>query len=215
MWFKSHDLSSAARKRVTEAVTAAEKNTAGEIVVVMARMSSDHVHVPLHIATGVALAVPLITPFVDSFSDFEEVSIFAIFFVQLAVFIAVALLFSIPTLRYLVTPKRLLRKHSHQLAAAQYLASNIVATQGRTGVLIFVSLFERYVEVIGDQAISSKLKPGDWDKIVKEMLPLLRDKRTPDALVLAVERCGALLAKHFPPGDKNPNELSDQFIVLE
>ena len=215
MWFKSHDLSPAARKRVTEAVTAAEKNTAGEIVVVAARMSSDHVHVPLHIATGVALAVPLITPFVDFFSYFEEVSIFAIFFVQLAVFIAVALLFSIPALRYFVTPKRLLRKHSHQLAATQYLASNIVATQGRTGVLIFVSLFERYVEVIGDQAISSKLKPGDWDKIVKEMLPLLRDKRTPDALVLAVERCGAWLAKHFPPGDKNPNELSDQFIVLE
>ena len=107
-----------------------------------------------------------------------------------------------------------MRKYAHRNAAAQFLATNMSATKGRTGVLIFVSLLERYVEVIGDQSIAEKLSKKDWQAIVDEMLPLLRDKKSADAMVLAVERCGALLAKHFPAGSTNRNELSDRLIVL-
>ncbi len=214
MWFKRHDLSPTARARVTEAVGAAEKNTSGEIVVVAARMSSDHVHVPLHIATGVALAMPLLTPFFEFFSDWEEVTMFAQFFWQLIVFIVVALVFSIPQIRYLVTPKRIMRRNAHNLAAAQFLRFNLSDTKARTGVLIFVSLFERYVEIIGDRSIAEKLKHSDWQKIVDQMLPLMRNKKTPEALVFGVEHCGALLAEHFPRRGKSTNELPNTFIVL-
>jgi len=214
MWFKPHDLSPVARARVTEAVGEAEKSTSGEIVVVAARMSSDHVHVPIHIATGVALAMPLITPFFEIFSDFEEYSMFAQFFWQLIVFIIVALIFSIPQIRYIVTPKRIMRRNAHNLAAAQFLRFNLADTKARTGVLIFVSFFERYVEIIGDRSISEKLKHSDWQKIVDQMLPLMRDRKTPEALVLGVEQCGALLAEHFPRHDKSSNELPNTFIVL-
>jgi putative membrane protein len=76
------------------------------------------------------------------------------------------------------------------------------------------SLLERYVEVIGDTAIAQKVTQADWQKIVDQMLPLLRDHKTTDALVLAVEQCGKILATHFPAGSNNPNELPDHFIVL-
>ena len=88
------------------------------------------------------------------------------------------------------------------------------ATKGRTGVLIFVSLLERYAEVIGDQAIAEKFTQADWQKVIDEMLPVLQERKACDALVLAVERCGGMLAAHFPPARQNTNELPDGFIVL-
>ncbi len=209
-----HDLSPAERRKVTEAITRAEKRTSGEIIVVAAGASDDYIHVPIHLATAAALAVPLTVPLLARFSDWAAISIYWLFIVQLCVFIGVALVLSLPFFRYATTPRRLMHKYAHRNAAAQFLATNISATRARTGVLIFVSLLERYVEVIGDQAIAAKLSQADWQKVVDEMLPLLRAKKTTDALVLAVDQCGALLANHFPESKDNPNELPDHFIVL-
>ena len=214
MRFLGHDLSPSEHRKVTEAITAAEKTTSGEIVVVAARESDDYVHVPIHIATAVALATPLAVPLLDRFAPWSAISVQQLFLVQLGVFIILAFALSVPLLRYAVTPKKLMHKYAHRNAAAQFLARSMSNTRGRTGVLIFVSLLERYVEVIGDQEIASKLTQRDWQKIVDEMLPLLREKKTAEALILAVEHCGALLAAHFPPSDDNPNELPDNFIIL-
>jgi putative membrane protein len=209
-----HDLSTAERRKVTEAITKAEQHTSGEIVVVAARASDDYIHVPIHLATAAALAVPLTVPLLAHFAAWSAISVYWLFVVQLCVFLVVALVFSIPVLRYAITPRRLMHKYAHRNAAAQFLATNISATRARTGVLIFVSLLERYVEVIGDKDIAVKISHADWQKIVDEMLPLLREKRAADALMLAVDRCGKMLAQHFPAGKRNPNELPDHFIVL-
>jgi len=210
-----HDLSAAERNKVTRAIAAAEKHTSGEIVVVAARASDDYIHVPIHLAAGCALAVPLLVPLFARFAPWSAITVSTLFLVQLCVFILVALLFSLPALRYAVTPMRLMRKYAHRHAAAQFLASNIVATKERTGILIFVSLLERYVEVIGDSGIAAKLSQRDWQKIVDEIVPLLKNKQTADALTLAVQLSGTLLARHFPAGHHNPNELPDRFIVIE
>ncbi len=209
-----HDLSAAECRKVTLAITAAEHHTSGEIVAVAARASDDYIHVPIHIAAACALALPLVAPLVGRFMPWASISIWQVFVAQLIVFILVASVLSLPRLRYAVTPRAMMKKYAHRNAAAQFLATNISATTRRTGILIFVSLLEHHVEVIGDQAIASKLAQHDWQEIIGDMLPLLRDKKTCDAMVLAVERCGALLAKHFPDVGKNDNELPDRFIVL-
>ncbi len=215
MRFLGHDLTSVERSKVTLAIGAAERHTSGEIVVVAARASDDYIHVPIHVATACALAVPLTIPLLERWSPWSAISISGLLVVQLCVFIGIALLLSLPFFRYAITPRHLMHKYAHRNAAAQFLATNVSATKARTGVLIFVSLLERYVEVIGDKDIAEKLSQHDWQKIIDDMLPLLREKRTTDALVLAVARCGQLLAQHFPAGRSNPNELPDHFIVLD
>jgi putative membrane protein len=203
------------RGRVTKAITQAEKRTSGEIVVVATAQSDDYIHVPLHVAAGLALAVPLFLPLVAKFMPWQAISHFWVYLAQLVAFIIVALLLSLEPLRYYVTPKSLMRKYAGRYAASQFLSMNMHGTRGRTGVLIFVSLLERHCEVIGDTAIASKVGHATWQAIVDEMLPILREERIADALVLGVERCGEVLAKHFPPGAVDPNELPDHFIVLE
>ncbi len=196
------------------AIKKAEILTSGEIVVVAAKQSDDYVHVPIHIAAGLALAVPFVLPWTARFFPWASVTLWWVFAIQLIVFIVVALVLSQTWFLHLVTPRRLMRKYAHRHASSQFLAVNTHGTGGRTGVLIFVSLLERYVEIIGDTAIASKVSHTEWQKIVDQMLPLLKEQRLVDALVLGVEQCGDRLAEHFTPNSPNPNELPNHFIML-
>jgi putative membrane protein len=202
------------RHAVVAAIKIAELKTSGEIMVVVAKQSDDYVHVPIHIAAGMALAVPFVLPWAARFFPWASVTLWWVFAVQLILFIVVALVLSQSWFRYLVTPRRLMRKYAHRNAATQFLAVNTHSTGGRTGVLIFVSLLERYVEIVADTAIAAKVSHADWQRIVDQMLPLLKAQKLTEALVLGVEHSGAKLAKHFPPSTVNPNELPDHFIVL-
>jgi putative membrane protein len=209
------DISTADRRKVTLAIKIAEEATSGEIVVIAASQSDDYIHVPLHIAAATALAAPIVLPMFSGFFPWSSVPLFWVFILQLSVFIVVALVLGFAPIRYAITPKRLMRKYAHRNATAQFLSSNIHATSGRTGVLIFVSLLERHCEIIADRAIAEKVGHIRWQKIIDEMLRPLRAGQTTDALVDAVGQCGAILAEHFPPETPNINELPDHFIVLE
>ena len=202
------------RHAVVAAIKDAELKTNGEIMVVVAKQSDDYVHVPIHIAAGMALGVPFVLPWAARFFPWASVTLWWVFAIQLIVFIVVALVLSQSWFRYLVTPRRLMRKYAHRNAATQFLAVNAHGTGGRTGVLIFVSLLERYVEIVADTAIAAKVSHADWQRIVDQMLPLLKAQKLTEALVLGVELSGEKLAKHFPPSAANPNELPDHFIVL-
>ena len=202
------------RHAVVAAIKSAELNTSGEIIVVAAKQSDDYVHVPIHIAAGLALAVPFILPWAARFFPWATVTMWWVFAIQLIIFIVAALVLSQSWFRYLVTPRRLMRKYAHRNAATQFLAVNTHGTGGRTGVLIFVSLLERYVEIVADTAIAAKVSNADWQRIVDQMLPLLKAQKLTEALVLGIEQSGEKLAKHFPPSATNPNGLPDHFIVL-
>ena len=210
----ARDLSPSERQKVTEAITKVEKTTRGEIVAVAARQSDDYIHVPLHIAAALALALPFCGVAFNHYFPWYAIGMSWLFVSQLGIFIVAALLLSLPALRYHITPRRLMQKYASRNASHQFLALNTGSTQGRTGVLMFVSILERYVEIIGDTGITSKVDKQIWQRIVDDMLPLLKQHKTSDAMILAVERCGAELAQYFPPGKTNPNELPDRFIVL-
>jgi putative membrane protein len=203
------------RERVVSTIREAEQKTSGEIVVVVAIQSDDYIHVPLHIAAGIALAVPLALPLFAPLAPWATVSLTWLFFIQLATFILFSVILSVPPIRYAMTPKRLMRKYAHRYAATQFLVINTHATGGRTGVLIFVSLRERYCEIVADMAIASKVKNSDWQLIIDEMLPMLRRKQQAEALMHGVKRVSDLLAEYFPPGMPNPNEIPDNLFIID
>ncbi len=203
------------RSRVRDAISAAEKHTSGEIVVVVAHQSDDYLHVPVHIAAAAALAFPIIWALSAKWLGWPlPVPVGWVFAYQLILFIVVAVVLSVPALRYQITPRRLMRKYAHRHAATQFLARNLHTTRHRTGVLIFVSLLERYCEIVADVAVAEKVKNDVWQGIIDEMMPVIRAGKLGDGLVLGVERCGVLLAEHFPPSAHNPDELPDHLIVI-
>jgi putative membrane protein len=208
------DVTESDRARVAAAIKRAERETSGEVVVVVARRSDDYLHVPLHIAAAAALALPILSFAATWAFGWLPLPVGLLFAYQLMVFIAVALALSVPPLRFAVTPKRLMHKHAHRHAATQFLALDLHTTASRTGVLIFVSLLERYCEIVADTAVAAEVSDATWQDIIDDMLPEIRSGHLAAGLERAVSRCGALLARHFPPGARNPDELPDHMIVI-
>lgn len=201
-------LSDADRARIRAATAAAEAQTAGEIFVVVARESDDYRFIPLLWATLAALCVPLPLVFLTM------LPVLHIYLVQLAVFIALALLLSLSPVRMAVVPGRVKRTHAHGVAVEQFLAHGLHTTTARTGVLVFVSLAERYAEIVADAGIAGKVDQAVWDRAIAGLIANIRAGRLADGLVAAVAETGAVLAAHFPPRAGDVDELSNDIILL-
>jgi putative membrane protein len=195
-------------KRVSEAIRVAEQKTSGEIFCVMAAASSNYRFVPIARAALIALAVPL--PLFYFTSLWAE----QIYFVQIAVFVACTILFSLPGLRFVLVPRWIRRDRASFEARRQFAAHGLHLTEQRTGVLIFASLAERYVEIIADSGINDKVSPEVWNKAVKAMIEKIKQGQPVEGFLEAVRICGEVLAKHFPPGAINKNELPNKLVVM-
>ena len=87
-------------------------------------------------------------------------------------------------------------------------------TAENSGVLIYVQLVERRVEILADRGIAARVPQAEWDAICRAMEQSFRAGRWREGALQAVTRAGDLLAAQFPAGEHNPNELPDQPVVL-
>ncbi|MBS0268584.1 MAG: TPM domain-containing protein [Proteobacteria bacterium] len=195
-------------ERISAAITEAERNTSGEIVAVLAEQSSRYQHIPFMWAGLLALVIPW--PLIY----YTWMPVQWIFLIQLLVFLAFLALAWHPRVRTSLVPKAILNANTRRRASEQFLAQNLHTTEGRTGVLIFVSLAEKRVEVIADSGIDALVQQGTWQKIVDELTADIGAGRAVDGFERAIKNIGDLLATHFPPGDADPNVLPDHLIVL-
>src|SRR6476659_2361696 len=191
-------ISDADRERIAAAIRAAEANTSGEIFCVIARHASDYRLVPLAWAAAIALAVPV--PL--------------IYLVQLAVFIAAALGLSLPAIRFQIVPRRTQNERAHVQAMQQFFAQGLHRTESRTGVLIFAAVAERYAEIVADAGIDSKVTPQVWAAAIGALIEGIKQGRPGDGFVAAIERCGRVLAEHFPPGALKRDELPNRLVEI-
>jgi putative membrane protein len=215
------------RLAVRDAIAAAEKLTTGEIFAVVARESDDYRSIPILWATLIALFVPLPLIFVhvpaEWFGDAGAAGRSAarvllptmwIYVVQLAVFVVLAVVLSLPAIKPYIVPRRVKDAHAHGLAVEQFLAHGLHVTEARTGALIFISLAERYAEIVADAGIAAKVDQSVWDESIAALLADIRAGRLADGLIGAIGRAGKVLAEHFPPRPRDRNELPNDLILL-
>ena len=201
-------ITSSEKALISAAIRQAESHTAGEIFCVIARQSSEYRLVPIAWAASIALFVPL--PLIYLSSSSVEI----IYLAQLAVFLLAALLLSHPKLRFHIIPRRARHDRAHAEAMRQFFAQGLDKTEHRTGVLIFASTGERYAEIVADEGINEKVAPGVWDDAVNALVTAIKAGRPADGFLAAIERCGAVLSAHFPPGALKRDELPDKLLEL-
>ena len=187
--------------RISAAITDAERKTRGEIVAVVAEQSSRYQHVPFMWAALLALAVPW--PLIH----FTWMKVQWIYLIQLLAFFALLALTWHPRVRMSLVPKSMLKVNVHR-------HQNLYTTEGRTGVLLYVSIAEQRVEIIADSGIDARVAKGTWQRIVDNLTAEIGAGRQVEGFIRAIERIGIYLAEHFPPGSINPNELPDHLIIL-
>ena len=219
--------------RIAEAIARAEATTSGEIICVLARRVSDWRDVALAWAAAAALVLPLgLIPLGFDASwlpglgaNWEAAhtaardltigrTLAAYGILQAAVFLSTLLILQLPPLRRWMVPTPLRRTRVHRAAMEQFLGHGIHVTENRTGVLIYAALSEHVVEVVADKGIHAKVDPELWGELIAELALDLKRNRPADGFVRAVERCGAVLAEHFPPGAMNRDELPNHLIQL-
>ena len=201
-------ISESEKARVAAAIRTAEARTAGEIFCVIARHSSDYRLVPIAWAAVIALLAPL--PLVG----LTRWPAAVIYLCQLVVFIVVALALSHPKVRFQVVPRRAKHERAHAEAMRQFFAQGLDKTEHRTGVLIFASTGERYAEIVADAGINEKVAPQVWGEAIDALTMAIKAGRPADGFVAAIERCGAVLAAHFPPGALKRDELPDKILEI-
>ena len=202
------DMSPQDRERISAAVQRAEGATSGEIVCVLARRSADTGALALLVAALLALALPW------ALMVFTALPLQEILGLQLALFVGLAVLLSMPPLAVLLLPRSVRRAAAHRAALEQFVARGMGRTGGRTGVLIFVSLAERYARIVADEVITARVPQSEWQEAVDALVGHMREDRIADGYVEAIERCGRILAAHFPRRPDDRNELPDRIYLV-
>lgn len=193
-----------ASETLAQAVRDIEKNTDAEIVIVVRRRSGTYRHADYlcgAVMAFVGLVFVLFSPF--------EFHTFWVPFDVIGLFIAGAFVCSrTDFIRRVLTTKKFRSSSVRTGAAAMFYEDGIANTSAENGLLIYLSIFERRVEVIADRGILKAVPALKWNNAVFALKQVGRSPES-EKLIKAVRELGELLAQHLPPTGENPNELAD------
>jgi putative membrane protein len=196
------------RERISTAIHAAEAKTSGEIVCVLARTSSDATALPIFIAAVISLALPWLLVATTAMPVFRILSL------QTAAFLVTTAVLCLPRVRIGLIPRSARRAVAHRAALEQFAIRGIAHRKDRNGILIFVSLAERYARIIADDGIAARVKQSEWQGAIDAIVAHMRDGRIADGFIAAIEKCGNVLATHFPGNEADHNELPGRIYLI-
>jgi putative membrane protein len=200
----SSDFDTAARTALTKCIREIEKRTDAELVLVVRARS--HSYAGANYLFGALLA------FVGlNFLLFSPIT-----FHQIWVPVDIALLFFLGAyvssrsnaIRRWLTRASVRNEAARAGAAAMFYEAGIANTKAELGVLVYLSLLERRLELIADRGILKAVPALEWNQALFELRQAGKQPR-PETLTAGLEKLGLLLAQYLPASADNPNELPD------
>jgi putative membrane protein len=209
--------SEADRAAILAAVRAAEGGTAGEIVPYVVGESDPYPSAVWKGAALGALCFPLAAVVAFWLTDLwgAHPALWMVVPVLAGAALGYLLTAWFPAVRRSLIGDAMLELRTRRRAETAFLEEEVFNTTDRTGILLFLSLFEHRVVVLGDTGINAKVRQEEWDGLVSRLARGIREGRADAALVEAVGECGALLARkgvEITPRDVNelPDELRER-----
>jgi putative membrane protein len=202
------------RQTVTEAVQAAEKNTSGEIVPMIA--SESHSYPVAPIVGGVFFALPIALLSARLFGGLlwlgtDNMWLFLIFF-TIYYTIGYISVKRIPRLKRLFFSPIRADLAVKEAAAAAFFSEALHDTRDANGILLYISVFEHRVWVLGDRGIDDKIDPQTWQEIVDLVSSGIKQGSPCQAICDGIDRIGSVLEEHFPIKADDRNELHNLII---
>jgi len=202
-------LSEVEQQQVSSAIEAVEQKTDAELVTVLARRSDDYFYIPTLWAAMIALFTPPLLSWTPLWLDSNDFLL-----IQLLTFVSLAVLLRWQPLMILLIPKSVRYWRASNMARRQFIENNLHHTRGDSGVLIFVSEAEHYVEIIADRGINQFVSEDQWQVIVEHFIKQVKVGLIAQGFINAVEQCGELLIEHVPATDQQ-DELPNRLIIIE
>lgn len=202
-------LSESEQRQVSEAIQRVERETDAELVTVLAPQADNYAYIPLLWAGLLALVIPGAVNYFPGWLSAHELLL-----AQWATFIMLGLLFKIPRATTRLIPRAVRYWRASNLARRQFLEQGLHHTEAGTGMLIFVSEAERYVEILVDRGISARLSDETWQSIVADFTSQVKQGQTLQGFLTCIEACGEHLKREVPATHER-NELPNHLVILE
>ncbi|MBS1506866.1 MAG: hypothetical protein JSS79_09475 [Bacteroidetes bacterium] len=202
--------------RIKAAVAKAEGKISGEIVPVFVEKSG--FYSVANYRAGVAasalmfLLIILFDRYMPQYAVYDPLFVFLL--IVAAGLIGGVACNYVDAVKRMFVPQVDLDLATRQRAETAFLQEEVFNTRHRTGIMIFISFFEREVMVIADRGISKVVEQKEWDKMVQGIIQNIRMGKVVDGLEAAILRCGEiLLEKGFLKTEDDVNELKDDLRI--
>ncbi len=196
------------QQQISKAINEVEGSTDAEVFCVLAPRSDDYYYIPALWAALFALLSPLLVAWTPWWGHSSTVSL-----IQLLVFVFFWLLLRWKPVFQFIIPKKVRYWRAANMARRQFLENGLHKTEQGSGLLIFVSAQERYVEILADYGITQIIADEQWQDIVSHFVLQVKDKRIEEGFIQCIQSCGQLLAEHYP-ATSDKNELPNKLVVL-
>ncbi len=115
-------------------------------------------------------------------------------------------------LRHFILPVRL-EEMVERRALRAFYEKELYRTRDQTGVLFFISLFERRVWILADKGIYRQLSQQDLQQYAAGIAMGIKEQNATTMLIRQIEAIGTVLARHFPIKADDTNEIPDDVII--
>ena len=189
--------SEAELEAIGKATAAGESRSAGEIVPYIVERVVDRDTARWRGATLGALGTALAAGLANAFGDFWGGN--GVWWISLPTVVGAGvgyLVAGFDSVGRRLLPEDHIDRSVHLRAKAAFLEEEVFATRDRTGILIFLALFEHRAVILADEGIHRAVPKGEWQHLVDDLIVGIKAKRAASALVEAISRCGGLLEQY-------------------
>ena len=95
-------------------------------------------------------------------------------------------------------------------AIAVFSELRVWDTEQNNGVLLYLLLADRDVEIVADRGFNGKVSAAEWEGVCRLMEGALREGRAADGVIAGIDSVSSILARHYPPAAADRNELPDR-----
>ncbi|MDD5549491.1 MAG: TPM domain-containing protein [Sulfurovaceae bacterium] len=194
---------------IEKAIAKVEEKSSCELVAVITQKSGNYSFIALLIASMLTLMLPafilIYRPFVDALLVYQ---------IQIVFFVLVFLLLSIENILILFLPKSILNKKAKLKAFETFNILGLQKTSNHQAVMIYVSVYERYVQILTDSGVNSQIDNDVWQNTVNKFTAMVKNKKFGAGYLKAIEEIGEILIEKFPVQENDKNELPNYLIEI-
>lgn len=205
----THFFSAEEKEAIRRAVADAETRSSGEIAVMVVQESDRYREAE---ELGALLLAGLVAVIAAVVLHHVTIWIY-IPMVCLLFFPALFLFRRLPRLKLSFAGPRRQAEAVRERALIAFYEKGLYRTAEETGIIIFISLLERKVWILGDRGINLKIPPGFWQSLADQLAAGIRSGHAAQALCQVIAGCGSELARHFPRRSDDRNELPDDILT--
>ena len=202
------------RQKIESCIRQAESRTRGEIMVVVVASSCHYPAADLRAAAAFAFpAAVALTPLLGGLFWAGPFNLWIFLGALIPLFLIFrAFVMHALSLKRVFISGREMEAEVKEAAEIQFHQKGVYRTREGTGVLIYVSVFERKVWVLGDRGINTKIPEGYWQGVVDQIVQGIREGRPAESICQAVARVADVLAEKFPVKPGDTDELKNLMV---